>query len=494
MLAVLAVAVWVGRGVIGSSGGDAEPSAGNGGAEAAAEPPPEPVVVDGQQIAPAGSLITLNPAVAQPGAAIAVDGAGFDPGATVDLAVSPADAPADQPPAGEPVGSAETDENGGFTAQVTLPEQLATGNVVVTAQQRESDKTAQAEAVATAGTGSVSLSEETGQPGDVISVTASGFTAGETIDVFWGRVSGDPSTTLTAGEGGNVDEAQVRVGTGTVGQNTLVLVGEESGTTATAAFFLNGLYPTSAATPYAVKARQVLTLSGEGFAPQERVLVYVNASSGTPLLTAQADGQGSFGGVGFEVPYGLSGANSLVMIGELSRATTRSGFEILPYTPSAGPSTYGGAPGTTFGFFAEGFGPEEVVLVYLGRNETSEGELVTAFQVDERGEAGPGGSFQVDGSDQGTLSFTLVGRDSGGQTTVEFEVSAPTGPVDDVPERGPYTLPPELDATADTPQGDQPPEGAPPEGAAPPEGTPPEGATPPEDAPQEPAAPSEGGQ
>ncbi|MGY1708313.1 hypothetical protein ACI8AC_02245 [Geodermatophilus sp. SYSU D00758] len=490
-VAVIVVAVWVGRGVIGNSGGETVPTAGSG--DTQAEVPDrenrqrQPVTIDGQRIAPAGSVITLNPAVAQPGASITVSGFGFDPGSTVDLVLSAAGAAE-----GEGVGSAEADEDGGFSTQLALPERLAPGNLEVTAKQRDSDITATAEAVATAGTGSVELSETTGKPGDVIAVSARGFEPGETINVYWGRVTGEPSATLTADESGGVGEASVRVGTGTVGDGTLVLVGETSGTAATAAFHLTGLYPTVAAEPYAVKARQAVTLSGEGFAPDEQVLIYINASSGSPLMTTQADDQGDFGGVGFEVPYGLKGSNSLVMIGEQSRASASSGFEVLPYTPSAQPSTYGGAPGTTFSFFAEGFGPDEVVLVYLGRGQGNPGELVTAFQVDDQGAAGAGGSFQVDGSDQGTLTFGLVGRDSGSETTAEFQVSAPAGPVGDVPPREEYTLPPELAEEPGESRADQPAEGAPPAPAPPPEGAPPAPAPPPEGAPPAPAPPPEG--
>jgi hypothetical protein len=481
--AAIVVAVWVGRGVIGDSGGDTAASAGGGDTvvEVPAEKPPElePVIVDGKQVQQAGSVVTLNPAMAQPGASINVSGFGFDPGSAVDLVLSAAGATE-----GEALGSAEADENGGFNAQVTLPQQLA-GTVVVTAAQRNSDNIAKAEAVTTAGIGFVELGTATGKPGDVISVSARGFSPGETINVYWGRVSGEPAATLTADQGGGVGEAPVRVGTGMVGENTLVLVGETSGTAATAAFYLLGLYPTVAASPYAVKAKEALTLSGEGFAPEERVLIYVNASSGPPLMTAQADSQGSFGGVGFEVPYGLKGSHSLVTIGELSRTSVSSGFEILPYAPSASPSTYGGAPGTTFSFFAEGFGPDEVVEVYLGRGEGSAGELVTAFRVNDRGEAGAGGSLRVDGRDQGTLTFGLVGRDSEAETTVQFEVTAPTGPVDNVPPREKYVLPPELaedepGETSDEPQ------------AGPAEGVQEEPSGPAEGAQEEPAGPTEG--
>jgi hypothetical protein len=235
----------------------------------------------------------------------------------------------------------------------------------------------------------------------------------------------------------------VRVGVGGVGTTTLVLVGAKSGTTATVPFYRLGLYPVAGARPYALKAGQDLGVTGSGFAPDEPVLVYVNTSSGPPAMTAHADSQGNLAGLGFTVPFGLRGSQNLVLVGAKSRASVSSSFDVLPYSPTVQPSTYGGAPGTTFSFFAKGFAADEVVLVYLGRSKDSAGQLVSAFRVDDQGSAGAAGSYQITGADQGTLTFTLVGRKSDGRATTSIKVSPASGPVD-VPTRKPFTLPPDL--------------------------------------------------
>src|SRR5919106_3901990 len=59
--------------------------------------------------------------------------------------------------------------------------------------------------------------EQTGTPGDVVSISARGFSSGEKINVFWGRVSGEPAATLQADEGGSVGEAAVQGGVGARG-------------------------------------------------------------------------------------------------------------------------------------------------------------------------------------------------------------------------------------------------------------------------------------
>ena len=101
-------------------------------------------------------------------------------------------------------------------------------------------------------------------------------------------------------------------------------------------------------------------------------------------------------------------------MGQQSRASVSSGFLALPYNPVVRASTYGGLPGTTLNFYARDFAPGEVVRVYTGKGEGSQGELVSAFRVDQKGTAGAAGSYVIPGKAQGKLTFTLVGTKSEG--------------------------------------------------------------------------------
>jgi hypothetical protein len=116
---------------------------------------------------------------------------------------------------------------------------------------------------------------------------------------------------------------------------------------------------------------------------------------------------------------------------------------VLPYTPSVQPSTYGGSPGTSFSFFAKGFAANEVVLVYLNRSPGAPPELVSAFRVNDQGDAGAAGSYLIGASDSGTLRFTLEGRLSEGKASAAVRDRPAQGPVD-LPSKKPYTLPPSL--------------------------------------------------
>jgi len=281
-----------------------------------------------------------------------------------------------------------------------------------------------------------------GKPGDTVTISATGFGPGERVNVFWGRINGTPAATLTADGSGSISHAGVSVGIAPVGPTTLVLVGAKTHTTATAPYLMLGLYPTTISRPYAVKAGHSVYFRGSGFAPGEPVAVYLNASGGTPALTANASSAGGFI-VNFVVPFGLKGSQRLTAIGEQSRASVSSGFDVLPYNPVAQASTYGALPGTTLTFYANGFAANEVVLVYAGGGQGQSGSLVTAFRVDSQGSASAAGSYVVPSGVGPGLIFNLVGQVSGGSAKAKVSVSAPAQSVT-VPPQPPYVLPPSL--------------------------------------------------
>jgi hypothetical protein len=396
------------------------------------------VSLDGKSV-PSGSepVVLLNPGLVRPGTKVAVSGFGFDPGAVVDVALERRSSTR-----AAPVAFGKIDQNGSFTASFTLPENVGSTTTVV-AKERNSDKSARAQALVPGGVGTLKVGKQVGKPGDRVTLSASGFSPGEPVKVYWGTLSGQPATTLQTDSGGSLGQVSLRVPVAAVGNSTLALVGDKSQAGATSPFTVLSLYPTVKVAPYAVKAANRIGFAANGFGPDERVLVYVNTTRGAPVMTVQADSNGSFSGAGFMVPFGLKRQQSLILIGELSRAVVSSGFLVLPYTPTAQPSTYGGAPGTSLTFYASGFAPNEVVLVYRGRTHDNAGELVAAFRADGRGRAAAAGQYQIAGDEPGRLVFTLVGRQSEGVATTTVQVQRSDVPV----KLGPppkYTLPPDL--------------------------------------------------
>jgi hypothetical protein len=414
---------------------------------------PTPTVTLGDQAVSAdgGAVILVNPGLVAPGGTVSIEGSGFDASASVAVWLRPPHSNT-----GTLVARGMTSKYGTLNTGFTMPTSLTGTTVNVVAQEAGGAKTATAQIVAPIGVGRVVIDgKAAGKPGDTVTVSASGFGPGEKVDVFWGRVAGTPAATLTADGSGSIGQASVPVGVAPTGPTTLVLVGEKTKTTATAPYQMLGLYPVLTPHPYAVQPGHPVTLTGSGFAPGEQVLIYLNAASGTPALTATASPGGGLS-LSFVVPFGLKGSQTLTAIGDQSRAAVDSGFDVLSYNPSAQASTYGALPGTTISFYANGFAVNEVVEVYLGRGQGNSGQLVTAFRVNSKGSAAAAGNYVIPDGTGPALYFTLVGQQSGGTATAKVSVTTPNQPVT-VPSQPPYVLPPSLGGTpSPQPSGTQP--------------------------------------
>lgn len=371
---------------------------------------PKTIKLGNQRVPQAsGPIIVINPGLVAPGGKASVEGGGFAPKSTVDLLLKTKRSGAK----GRPIRTVRTDKHGSLYANFTMPESLGGRPGTLVAQQRGGGRTAQAELISGGAIGTARINKMVGRPGDVVSISARGFKPGEQINVFWGRTTGTPVARLRTDTSGGVGRADIRVGVAPTGQSTLVLVGQQSKTTATAPFQMLSLYPAIKSSPYALKAGQRIRLSGNRFAPNERVLVYINATSGLPAFTTQANSFGQIRDVAFDVPFGLKGRQSLTAIGDQSRAVVRSGFTVLPYSPSAEPSTFGGKAGTTLSFYCAGFAPNETVTVYAGNGSVA-GRKIAVFQVDGRGKAAAVGSYRITSADENGVSFKLIGSKSGG--------------------------------------------------------------------------------
>ncbi|MER7791672.1 hypothetical protein [Streptomyces sp. NPDC097640] len=371
---------------------------------------PKTIKLGNQRVPQAsGPIIVINPGLVAPGGKASVEGGGFAPKSTVDLLLKTKRSGAK----GRPIRTVRTDKHGSLYANFTMPESLGGRPGMLVAQQRGGGRTAQAELISGGAIGTARINKMVGRPGDVVSISARGFKPGEQINVFWGRTTGTPVARLRTDTSGGVGRADIRVGVAPTGQSTLVLVGQQSKTTATAPFQMLSLYPAIKSSPYALKAGQRIRLSGNRFAPNERVLVYINATTGLPAFTTQANSFGQIRDVAFDVPFGLKGRQSLTAIGDQSRAVVRSGFTVLPYSPSAEPSTFGGKAGTTLSFYCSGFAPNETVTVYAGSGSVA-GRKIAVFQVDGRGKAAAVGSYRITSADENGVSFKLIGSKSGG--------------------------------------------------------------------------------
>jgi hypothetical protein len=72
-----------------------------------------------------------------------------------------------------------------------------------------------------------------------------------------------------------------------------------------------------------------VTATGAGFAAGETVVVYANATSGTPLFTASANGSGGFS-VTYPVPQAPGGRYTLYAVGATSGRRGQAAFQVTP--------------------------------------------------------------------------------------------------------------------------------------------------------------------
>ncbi|HZR00252.1 MAG TPA: hypothetical protein VFC93_15725 [Chloroflexota bacterium] len=377
-------------------------------------------------------LVLLNPGTVRQGSSVGISGSGFDAGAAVDLLFKRTET--DQ---GQGITFVQIDKSGAFgNVAFTVPDTMATGSFIVEARQRQSDKVAFAVGVIAGGAPKVKLGIGVGKPGDVVELTAQGFSRNEAVNVYWNGLDGKIVGTLQSDPDGNVARASVRVPFGAVGNNAFVFVGQQSQSPVTVPFLLLNLFPSVDLSSYAIRADNVLSFSGKDFGPGEQIEVHLNTPDGPPIATLQAEDDGTFLNAGSVlIPFGLNGRQTLIFIGDESRAPATATFDIQPYTPNAQPSTYGGRPGTAVTFYATGFARSETVFVYIGRNQTSEGQMVSCFGTNAQGNAAAAGSYVIPGdATPGQQVFTLIGHKSGGIANAAIEVMASDVPIETLPQ------------------------------------------------------------
>ncbi len=386
------------------------------------------------------ALVLLNPATVTAGGTVSVSGSGFEPGATVTVFLK-----RDKSDKGVDLGFVQADQGGSFGGfSFRLPDELAGRSFLVVARQQGGkaiEATAQGNAAASSP--EIKFGTQVGKPGDNVTFSAKGFAPGEEVRVHFNSLSSDPVQKFKVDQGGGLRQATIRVPFGAVGNNSFIFIGEKSQSPVTVPFLMLSLYPNAAVSAYAAKADTVLTFSGKGFGPNERVSVHLNSPTAPPVAVFETDDEGSFADAGaFLIPFNLQGKNTFILLGEKSQAAATVSFDVLPYAPYAEPSTYGGRPGTTITFYGSGFAREEIVRVYAGATRDNPGREVACFKADNQGNVRGGGSYTVPANAQrGTLNFRLVGDKSRGVATAAIEVMEAGGPLQTQVQEQPFKCP-----------------------------------------------------
>ena len=406
----------------------------------ASQPTPSPQVtpVDASKLATAPrAIVLLNPLVATPGSSVSLTGSGYDPGATVDLTLK-----RNESDKGRDLGFAQADQGGNIGASFTVPGDF-TGSYILVARQHDGKKQAQVVGQLRSTNPTVKLGTQVGKVGDVIAVSGAGFAPKEKVRVYFNSLGSDPVAELQSDDRGSLGRASLKIPYGAAGDNSFIFVGEKSQSPVAVNFLMLSLYPSVGLSSYAIKADNVITFSGEGFGPREKVRVHLNSLDSPPISEFETDDKGSFKNAGgFLVPFELKGKNMLILVGERSQVAITAGFDVLPYTPTADPSTYGGRPGTSLTFYGTGFARGEIVRVYMGRTRDSKGKEVLCFKTDDQGSIVAGPTYTIPANARpGQLTFALTGDRSQATATVTIEVMAASGPVQAPAEEPAYVCP-----------------------------------------------------
>jgi hypothetical protein len=255
----------------------------------------------------------------------------------------------------------------------------------------------------------VLLDPSTAAPGASVTVYGGGFGPDGVLRVLLDAPGQRPLllTTTTAGADGTV-QATVTVPPTQTAPSANLIVADAHGRYADAPLVLQTVRPLAGIVPKVVSPGQVVSLWAANFRPGEPVRVYASRRAGTPLLMERtgADGRGSWS---IPIPYGPSGNNQLIVVGDQGRAPVAASYLLLNLYPHASVSNYAPLPSNHINFFGGGFGPNEPVDLRVDRPD---GPVLATAIANKSGGVARLGPFLVPFGLQGSHTFILSGRSS----------------------------------------------------------------------------------
>jgi hypothetical protein len=270
--------------------------------------------------------VLVDSVVLTSGSHLDFSGSGFTPGAALDIRVEDAHAATELrlPPAYVNVA-------GNLPAEsFVLPTSLTPGTHWLIVKGTASHDVARALLQVQRLPPTIQLDTYSTEPGYSFGVSGQGFVSSESVRVYLGSMTSAPIAVLTAGYGGNL-VGRVSVPSLASGAYTLYVAGQVSATPATVTFNVRAFKPWVVLDDWTPKAGSSVTASGQDFAPNEQVRVFLSTIAGQPLATIKADTTGSFTHVAaVVVPDSLAGRQTVIFVGASSHAQTSTAFEITP--------------------------------------------------------------------------------------------------------------------------------------------------------------------
>jgi hypothetical protein len=246
--------------------------------------------------------LAISPGSGGSGATATVTGKAYGPGENVNIYWNCSNSCT-----GTPLASPQADDNGGFTATVTIPSTTygtytisGPGSAGSTAST--TFKVVPVVGIAQVGGPPVNLYGVVGvQPGQAATVSGVSYAPNEIVDVYWCNSAGAGCTWLASG---TADGSGSFTSTVTVPSNipnaTYVVkgIGEASGQTASAS---TTVLPIATFTPNSGPAGTAVTISGQGFGANHWIQIVWNcpiavscSGQGTIWINTNSDANGSF--------------------------------------------------------------------------------------------------------------------------------------------------------------------------------------------------------
>ena len=232
---------------------------------------------------------------------------------------------------GSEVATADTDEDGNFTATFGIPAS-PTGEYdieVVDGDEFSATKTFAVEPEMT-------VTPLTGPMGDSIAVSGTGFGAGEDITILYGAAVITPAAPITTGSNGTFSGSYLVPAIAAGSYTVNVTDGTSSLTTSFVVKAGITVSPTSG------KVGSGVGVAGYGFGASKTISIFFNNKLVTPTAPITSGTDGSFSGGAFNVPVSPAGIATLIISDGTSSVTT--GFVVLADT-TISPVTSATSPG-----------------------------------------------------------------------------------------------------------------------------------------------------
>ena len=279
------------------------------------------------------------------------------------------------------------------------------------------------------GSAAITLNTETGGVASTLTVTGSGFGAGEDVRISWNSATASPLTSVRSTSSGAFT-ASVVVPNAVRGNHTLIARGVTSGRTAQRTF---AVVSTLARTPVEGVPGSQIAVTVRGFSANEQVRLTWDGTAGQTLGTATTNSAGT-GTVNVVVPDGGLGWHDYSGLGLTSNSR---GYGAINVLASLAASPKSGTPGTTVQVNLRGFPASRGVNVAWNRTTGSAGQNVCTGIASALGVFGC--TFSIPSGSSGTVPVVAIAADGTSRSTA-ITVGAASGPIQGGTIVGPGTF------------------------------------------------------